>query len=254
MSLRAPRRRLSADRERRRERLAQAGTRRQGCRSPAGVDGRLPRMVVRRRSRPALWAASLLSAAPIAAAAADARLLAEDVIRDLDLQRGLPLHAESAPWRLDIPPETLWVVAVLGAGVLAYVLRDLLPSWRRRNPGGWTADPATAGDAAPPALAAATDADELARRGLLVEAMHVLLLRSLWDIRGQLKEDFADSLTSREILRSPRLPAPVRTPLQQIVTRVEWSYFGAHPAALDDYLSCRRSFDVLTAALRGQMV
>jgi hypothetical protein len=216
-------------------------------------------MHVRRRIRAALCAAAFLNAAPVAAVAADVRQLAEDVIRDLDLQRGLPVHAENAPWRLpwlpEIPGEMLWVVAALGVGVLAYVLRDLLPSWRR-DPGGWTADPATDGSAALPALAAAAaaEADELARRGLLVEAMHVLLLRSLWDIRGELKEAFADSLTSREILRSPRLPAPVRTALQQIVTQVEWSYFGEHPAALDDYLSCRRSFDVLTAALRGAMV
>jgi hypothetical protein len=217
-----------------------------------GVHARLCGHQVRRRIHAALCAAALVTAAP--AAAADARLLAEDVIRDLDLQRGLPLHAETTPWRLEIPREALWVVAALGAGVLAFVLRDLLPSWRRRDPGGWTADSATAGDTTPPALAAAAEADELARRGLLVEAMHVLLLRSLWDIRGQLKEDFADSLTSREILRSPRLPEPVRTALQQIVASVEWSYFGAHPAALSDYLSCRRSFDVLTAALRGQMV
>src|SRR5258708_863782 len=87
------------------------------------------------------------------------------------------------------------------------------------------------------ALAAA---DRLSREGNFVEAMHVLLLHSLAEIRRQLGEKFADSLTSREILRVARLTAPGLTSLREIVAAVERTYFGAYPAAAGDYAACLR--------------
>ena len=54
-----------------------------------------------------------------------------------------------------------------------------------------------------------------------------------WRTSGPgLDEQFADSLTSREILRSTRLSDAGRASLRDIVNRVEWTYFGEHPAAL----------------------
>jgi hypothetical protein len=98
------------------------------------------------------------------------------------------------------------------------------------------------------ALAAA---DRLSREGNFVEAMHVLLLHSLSEIRRQLGEQFADSLTSREILRAARITAVARTALRDIVGAVERTYFGAYPAQEGDYATCRQKFAILQQALRG---
>jgi hypothetical protein len=79
----------------------------------------------------------------------------------------------------------------------------------------------------------------------------VLLLQGLADIRQGLDEQFADSLTSREILRHTKLSDTGRAALRDIVSRVEWTYFGDHPAALADYEACRASFNALVQALHG---
>jgi hypothetical protein len=94
-------------------------------------------------------------------------------------------------------------------------------------------------------------ADDLAAQGRFVEAMHVLLLRALAEIRQRLDEQFADSLTSREILRSRKLSDDLRHPLREVVVRVEWTYFGEHSANREDYLACRSSFSTLARALHG---
>jgi hypothetical protein len=80
----------------------------------------------------------------------------------------------------------------------------------------------------------------------------MLLLLSLSEIRRHLGEQFADSLTSREILRGARLPAQGRVLLREIVARVEWTYFGGYPATAEDYTTCRQSFDGLRRILRGE--
>src|SRR5215475_5344646 len=98
----------------------------------------------------------------------------------------------------------------------------------------------------------AAAADELGRQGRFVEAMHMLLLLSLGEIRRHLGEQFADSLTSREILRGTRLPPQGRASLRDIVARVEWTYFGGYPATMEDYTACRQSFDTLRGILRGE--
>ena len=137
-------------------------------------------------------------------------------------------------------------------GVLLYAFRDMLPMLRFGRGGAWTAD-----EAMPEGVAARTPAavlgaaDELAAEGRFVEAMHVLLLQGLADIRQGLDEQFADSLTSREILRSTRLSDAGRAALRDIINRVEWTYFGRHPAAPADYAACRSSFNALARSLHG---
>jgi hypothetical protein len=93
-------------------------------------------------------------------------------------------------------------------------------------------------------------ADELAAQGRFVEAMHVLLLQALAGIRRRLDQEFADSMTSREILRSTQVSDELRRPLRDVINRVEWTYFGGHSAVRDDYLACRLSFSALARALQ----
>ena len=144
------------------------------------------------------------------------------------------------------------MIIAIAIGILLYTFRDMIPILRAQRGGTWGDDEATPekGKARAPAAVLGA-ADELAAAGRFVEAMHVLLLQSLADIRARLDEQFADSLTSREILRSTKLTDAGRAALRDIVGRVEWTYFGEYPAALADYEACRASFNALVQALHG---
>jgi len=180
----------------------------------------------------------------------DVQTLAEEAIRRLGLQTSLPLVPEPFRFSLKLPGEVLWLVIAVGLAVLLYAFRDLIPILRSQQSGDWEMDEiGEGGGKARTPAAALGAADQLAAEQRFVEAMHVLLLQSLSAIRDRLDEPFADSLTSREILRSTRLPEPGRAPLRDIVNRVEWTYFGHHPAVLSDYVACRASFNTLAKTL-----
>jgi hypothetical protein len=212
----------------------------------------------------ALAAALAMAARPAyAQAAADAQKAAADAIRRLDLQTELPQGVEPDiarffSWHFKLPQEisTLLWVAIFGAALyllylfVVHARGDLFARWRLAAESA--ADPTGGGAHRPQAAAEAmTTADELARQGRFVEAMHTLLLQSLADMRQRLDEQFADSLTSREILRGSRLPDNGRASLREIIARVEWTYFGHHPAGPADYQACRERFSELSQALHG---
>jgi hypothetical protein len=177
--------------------------------------------------------------------------LADQAIRRLDLQTTFPVVPE-LPRLFSLPAEVLWIVIGVAAAVMLYAFRDLIPMLRSPQGDDWMSEEAFGGGGKAGSPAAALGAaDELAAAGRFVEAMHVLLLQGLAAIRSGLDEEFADSLTSREILRRARLPDPGRTSLRDIVSRVELTYFGQYPAALPDYEACRASFNTLTQALHG---
>jgi hypothetical protein len=181
----------------------------------------------------------------------DPQSAAEQAIRRLDLQTEMPRDPE--PLRIQLPAEVTWLMALIGVGLLIYMFRDMLPAWAFGGRGAWTPEAAAAaGAGAKPPETVLAAADELARQSRFVDAMHVLLLQGLADIRRHLGEQFADSLTSREILRSTKLSDEGRGPLRDIVARVEWTYFGNYPAERSDYAACRASFDALMRALHGR--
>jgi Domain of unknown function (DUF4129) len=208
-------------------------------------------MKVRLRFRAGL--AGLLAGALLFGAAwaqsPDPEKAAKDAVRALDLQTELPHQRSIKPVNLRLPQEVVWLLLACGAAFVLYAMRDFLV-WRRRANDEWgeAGLSGAAGGARSDADALAS-ADELARQGRFVEAMHTLLLQSLADIRRRLGIEFADSLTSREILRGTRLPSQGRTSLRAIVASVEWTYFGGYPAAADDYNACRKSFEDLRQAL-----
>lgn len=149
---------------------------------------------------------------------------------------------------LDMLRTLLWVAVACGAATLAWFLKDILPRGVARR-ARWTE-----GDAAAPGVAAADaaardDADALAEQGRFVEAMHVLLLQGLADMRARLDQGFADSLTSREILRRAPVPPPARAALRDMIDAVERTYFGGHPGSQTDYSLCRGRFTALVEAL-----
>ncbi len=182
----------------------------------------------------------------------DAQSLAEQAIHRLDLQTELRREDEpqQPPFHLNLPPETVWIAVIVGVIILAYAFRDLIPVLRAGRGGAWDEAEAASLAAGPrPAEIVLEAADDLAGQGRFVEAMHVLLLQALADIRSRLDEEFADSMTSREILRSRRLADALRRPLREVISRVEWTYFGGHSADRNDYLACRASFSTLAQAL-----
>ena len=109
-------------------------------------------------------------------------------------------------------------------------------------------------EAAPAAAAARMEgaqmeADDLARQGSFAEAMHLLLLQSVTELRRRLDLSIAASLTSREILRTVRLNRQGHDAFADIIGRVELSYFGSHSPDKEEYEACRHSFETLTRAL-----
>jgi hypothetical protein len=182
----------------------------------------------------------------------DPQAAAEQAIRRFDLQTELPRDPEAPRFRIVLPAELAWLMAAFGVGLLLYMFRDMLPAWSFAGRGTWTQEQnEAAGAAAKTPETVLVAADELAQQGRFVDAIHVLLLQGLADIRRHLDEQFADSLTSREILRSTRLSDQGRASLRDIITRVEWTYFGEHPAGSSDYAACRDSFNALARALHG---
>ena len=209
---------------------------------------------VRRAAAAALVAAVIaLSIPPLAAQTPEREQeLAQQAIQRLDLQTDLLRQPEPFQFEISLPPEILWVVVILGAGMLLYVFRDMIPMFRIRRNAEWNGNETGTAETGQPAAGMALGAaDELAAQGRFVEAMHVLLLQALAEIRVRLDEQFADSLTSREILRNKQLSEELRHPLRDVVNRVEWTYFGEHPAEQTDYLACRSSFAALARCLYG---
>jgi len=179
---------------------------------------------------------------------------AKDSIRSLDLQTELTIDTSKPVQRspIKIPQEVLWVALALAAALLLYAMREQIINLFRPAKTGWEPPPPGVAEvkvgSETDALAAA---DRLSREGNFVEAMHVLLLHSLSEIRRQLGERFADSLTSREILRAARITTVARTALRDIVGAVERTHFGAYPAQAGDYAACRQNFAVLQHSLRA---
>jgi hypothetical protein len=179
---------------------------------------------------------------------------AAETIAKLKLQTELPTGIESGGWDLNLPEISLstgliWAALAIGVAVVLYSVRDEIPWLRAGNRAQWSDDGEFGASAAGVQMHGAPAADELAGEGRYVEAMHILLLNALAEIRRRVGEHFADSLTSREILRRANLPGEGRVLLRDLITRVELSYFGAYPAERDDYLACRRSFDLLVRML-----
>jgi hypothetical protein len=86
------------------------------------------------------------------------------------------------------------------------------------------------------------DADRLAADGLFVEAAHLILLRSIQDIKRKRPRAVEVSLTSREIARLEVLPPPARILFADIAEAVERSVFGGQPLGREDFAACRDAY------------
>ena len=192
--------------------------------------------------------------ASLAFAQRDVRAAVEQSERSLKLQTEMPdeVAASSRWFDLHLSPDlvrvVLWGAVVLGAAVVVWSLRDSLPVWSRSRKIA-ARDEIVSSIPAGRLEDAQVEADDLARDGQYGEAMHVLLFKSLNEIRRQLGVSFAVSLTSREILRRIQLSDIGRNALAAIIVSVERTYFGGRPASQADYSDCRSNFDVLRHSL-----
>jgi hypothetical protein len=186
---------------------------------------------------------------------ADIARATNDLAGSLDLQTEFPsVKSEETEWpgylNVDTARVLLWLAVIAGGGVLAYFIHDLLPVFGLAGRPRWD-DHADGAGISGSGVNDATRvvADELAAQGRFVEAMHVLLLQGLDEMRMRLDLRFSDSLTSREIVSRSNAPADAKVALREIIQWVERAYFGDHPADRTDYDACRRSFLALGSAL-----
>lgn len=210
---------------------------------------RLPVLLV------AFCAVTLSSAAQ---AAGDAGEIVRQAIRRRDIQTEMPVpQPRAASWldwlKFDISADTarllLWGAVILGVAVTIWSLRDSLPAFSRSRRIKASELPSGFSNPSARMEQAQLEADDLAGRGHYGEAMHVLLLKSLAEIRLRLGTSFAVSLTSREILRKVSLPQAGAGALGALVQSVEQTYFGGRPAGREDYLGCRQEFETLRRSL-----
>jgi hypothetical protein len=215
-----------------------------------------------RHIRMGLLLLAILSPLP-AASAQDAAQTAQDVAQRLGLQTQLPLAAPEERelqialpklWHLngDLAQIILYAALAVGIGFALYSLRDQLPAFGSRRLTVQRPDAVAQAAAVERMVETQMEADELAGQGNYAEAMHALLLRGLSEMRRRLQVSFADSLTSREVLRVLDLPQTGKTSLADIIRRVEFVYFGLRPAGSEDYAACRSSYEALTMTMQGK--
>jgi hypothetical protein len=145
----------------------------------------------------------------------------------------------------------LWGAVILGVVVVVWSLRDSMPVISRSRKIVAPEQPPPSPSQSDRMEEARIEADDLARQGHYSEAMHLLLLNSLSEMRRQLGTSFAISLTSREILRRTKLPDIGRQSLRAIIAAVERTYFGGDDAGQADYSDCRSNFETLKQSLAG---
>jgi hypothetical protein len=135
---------------------------------------------------------------------------------------------------------------IVGGLLLLFFLLNALPTlqerFKRRAAGPEeVSGVAIASDADRERLELAlSEADRLARQGAYGEALHLLLLYCLNEMRRRFGLGLPPSLTSREIIGLSVLPEIRRTGLSVIVSAVEVSHFGGRPVDETTYQLCRQ--------------
>lgn len=186
--------------------------------------------------------------------------------RSLDLQTEIPPpqfkpspRSKNSPGGFSFAPELmqllLYLAIAAAVAVIAVILFNALSGYKRKGP--QTIQTADEKDEAPGTAAlrmehAQMSADALARAGDFAEAMHILLLQSVTELRRRLGISIADALTSREILERLKISGLGKNALGDIVARVELTHFGGRLPNAEDYLACRSSFETLRESLGGE--
>ena len=86
------------------------------------------------------------------------------------------------------------------------------------------------------------DAERLAAAGRYAEAIHVILLRFLGELRYSAQVTMSDASTSREILRSGAVPPTMRGGLATVIGAVELCHFGGRDADEKLFRHCAEAY------------
>lgn len=179
-------------------------------------------------------------------------------IRSLGAQTEFPRErraiAEDSSWKFEISSRTATILLIIAIAIFLAMfiltwygnLKDM-PQAGRAHDDDPTGERAAAVQTRMEAVRG--EADTLAGQGRYAEAMHVLLLQSLSEMRLRLRVPISVALTSREILQRIALELEAHDALADIIGRVEISYFGSHDPGEAEYALCRASYATLIGLL-----
>ena len=149
---------------------------------------------------------------------------------------------------LSLPAELVrvlfWVLVIAAAGaVLFLILREVgaLEFSALRKKRAAPAEPLYRPDVET-AKALLADADALAAEGRYEEAVHVLLLRSVEDMRRWRPKSVQPSFTSRDLAGLPSLPEAARAAFSAMARLVETSLFGGRPVGAEGFAASRKAY------------
>jgi len=171
---------------------------------------------------------------------------------------GMPAPPPPPPWLeplvavlkaiAPVLPYIFWGGVILGAALILYfIARELIPErWFRRKKAeapvtDWRPEPGKA-------RALLEDADSLAAAGQFEEAIHLLLFRSIDDLRARRPGAVKPALTSRDIAGLETLPAAPRDAFARLARAVELTFFGGRPAGADEFGAARRDYETFAFA------
>jgi hypothetical protein len=156
--------------------------------------------------------------------------------------------AEAIKVILPVLPYLFWGGVILGAGLIVYfIARELVPErWFRRKKTAvaavdWRPEPEKA-------RALLEDADGLAAAGRFEEAIHLLLFRSIDDLRSRRPGAVKPALTSRDIAALETLPTGPRAAFASLARAVELTFFGGRPAGADEFGAARADYEAFAFA------
>jgi hypothetical protein len=143
-------------------------------------------------------------------------------------------------------PAIKWILLIAAAAiVLAIVVHLMRIYWPRL----WTARARPAPAEQTPwrpteaqARELLDESDAFAARGLYGEAVHLILLRSIEDLRTQRPRLVRPTLTSREIARLDALPEQARAVFAGIARVVERALFAGSEIGRIEFESCREAY------------
>ncbi|OCC25695.1 hypothetical protein MB02_01855 [Croceicoccus estronivorus] len=138
-------------------------------------------------------------------------------------------------------PTLKWILiglAVIGVAILAWRLISPVLGGMRK---GRNTDPDWSPDREE-ALALLEDADALAAAGQFDQATHLLLVRSVGQIRAARPDWLEPSSTAREIAMLPALPDAARNAFAIIAERVERSLFALRSLSAEDWQAARTAY------------
>jgi hypothetical protein len=145
-------------------------------------------------------------------------------------------------------PYIFWGGVTLGAAlILFFIVRELAPaSWFAKKKlevavTDWRPEPEKA-------RALLEDADGLAAAGRFEEAIHLLLFRSIDDLRARRPGAVKPALTSRDIAGLETLPVAPRDAFARLARAVELTFFGGRPAGADEFGAARQDYEAFAFA------